>query len=251
MCSPPLVSRHLCCICLRCFKSSKGIKVSELGAGSGWNAALLGDLVGPSGSVSSVEIIPEMAQHAQKTIAALAISNVNIVEGDGAEGNVDDAPYDRIIFTAGTYDVPQALYQQLKEGGLMLCVLKNPGGGDILFILRKKGDHLESMRSMLCGFVQMTGKHRIESLNPILLDSLSAWHDLKDHEVLRVPYWWGGKGQADFGWRTLGVPSFLSITEPNFCVFKLPPGENTLLDRASLAYLTQKANQSYWLRMIS
>src|SRR5215217_260438 len=84
-----------------------GQNVFELGAGSGWNAALMGHLVGPDGNVYSLELIPE------------------------------GAPYERVIFTAGTYDLPRPFFEQMAEGGLMLVVIKNEGGGDTLFLLRK------------------------------------------------------------------------------------------------------------------
>jgi protein-L-isoaspartate(D-aspartate) O-methyltransferase len=94
-----------------------GDKVFELGAGSGWNAALMGYLVGPEGQVVSLEIIPELAQSAAQTIESLGISNVRIVAGDGAEGYEGSAPYDRAIFTAGAFDLPHYFYEQLREEG--------------------------------------------------------------------------------------------------------------------------------------
>ena len=78
-----------------------GHKVFELGAGSGWNAALIGHLVGPEGHVYSLEIIHEVAQTAAATIEQLGIKNVSIIKADGGEGYAKEAPYDRAIFTAG------------------------------------------------------------------------------------------------------------------------------------------------------
>lgn len=87
-----------------------GHKVSELGAGSGWNAALMGHLVGLEGHVTSLEIIPELAQKAAETIDSLGIANVHIVAGDGAEGYQNGAPYDRAFFAAGAFDLPHYFY---------------------------------------------------------------------------------------------------------------------------------------------
>jgi len=136
-----------------------GHRVFELGAGSGWNAALMGHLVAPEGSVYSLEIIPEVAQRAGATMKELGITNVNVIEGDGGEGYAEGAPYDRAIFTAGAYDLPHPFFEQIKEGGLFLVVIKSEGGGDTLVLLRKEHDHFESIDSVPCGFVQMRGKY--------------------------------------------------------------------------------------------
>jgi protein-L-isoaspartate(D-aspartate) O-methyltransferase len=203
-----------------------GQKVFELGAGSGWNAALMGQLVGPEGCVYSLELIPEMAQRAAATIDTLGIKNVNVIKGDGGDGYTAGAPYDRAIFTAGAYDLPHPFFEQLREGGLFLVVIKNEGGGDTLFLLRKEPEYFESIDSMPCGFVQMRGKYQLESLKPIQLETLPEWAELRDKPVNKRPFWWGGKGKQDFPWRTLGIRSFLGITEPSFRAFKTESSEH-------------------------
>jgi len=197
-----------------------GQQVFELGAGTGWNAALIGHLVGPEGHVYSLEIIPEVATMAAATIAAREIPNVHIIAADGGDGYVAGAPYDRAIFTAGTYDLPHHFYAQMKDGGLLLVVIKNEGGADNLFLLRKTGNHFESLESMLCGFVQLRGKYQLTSLDPITVETLSEWTELQNKKGDRIPFWWGGKGREGFMWRTLGIRSFLGITEPSFRAFK-------------------------------
>jgi len=199
---------------------SPGHKVFELGAGSGWNAALMARLVGPEGHVYSLEIISEVAKAAAATIETMGIRNVDIIAADGGEGYVAAAPYDRAIFTAGTYDLPRPFYGQMAEGGLLLAVIKNQGGGDNLFLLRRTTDHFASLESMPCGFVQLRGKYSIESLEPITVEALPEWSELRHQEVSRTPFWWGGKGKDGVVWRTLGIRSFLSITEPFFHAFK-------------------------------
>ena len=197
-----------------------GQRVFELGAGSGWNAALMGHLVGSKGHVYSLEIIPEMATMAARTVETLGIKNVHIVAADGGEGHAEGAPYDRAIFTAGTYDLPHHFYEQVKEGGLLLVVIKNEGGGATLFLLCKKENHFESLESLPCGFVQLRGKYQIDSLEPITLETLPEWTKLQHQESARMRFWWGGKEVDELMWRTLGIRSFLSITEPSFRVFK-------------------------------
>jgi len=197
-----------------------GQTIFELGAGSGWSASLLGRLVGPEGHVYSLEILPEIAQRAAATVQALGVQNVSIVEADGGQGYAAGAPYDRAIFAAGTYDLPQYFYEQVKDGGFLLVVIKNEGGGDCLFLMKKINGHFESIESMQCAFVQMTGRYRMDSLEPICLERLPEWRELKSKELARTDFWWGGKGKESFVWRTWGIRSFLGITEPLFQVFK-------------------------------
>lgn len=196
-------------------------RVFELGTGSGWNAALIGQLVGPGGHVQSVEIIPEVARRASSTLRSLGISNVRVVEGDGAAGYPDAAPYDRAIFTAGTFDLPRHFYEQIRVEGLLLVVIKTPGGGDNLVLLRKAGDHFESVESMICGFVQLHGSYEFKDLEPALVEkAVPEWNELRSHEISRRRFWWGSKGKAFFVWATLGIRSFLGIVEPTFRAFK-------------------------------
>jgi protein-L-isoaspartate(D-aspartate) O-methyltransferase len=198
-----------------------GQTVLELGTGSGWNAALIAQLVGPTGRVHSLEIIPEVAQRAADTIAELGITNVQAIAADGGDGYAAGAPYDRITFTAGTYDLPRPFYDQIKSAGLLLVVIKNAGGGDNLFLLRKTDDHFESAYSIPCGFVQLSGKYKVDSLDPIAVEALPEWGELQHRETARRPFWWGGKGRDWFTWQTAGIRSFLGVTEPLFQAFKI------------------------------
>jgi protein-L-isoaspartate(D-aspartate) O-methyltransferase len=197
-----------------------GQKVFELGAGSGWNAALMGHLVGPEGHVYSLEILPEAAGTAWATIKQLGINNVSIIEADGGEGYSKEAPYDRAIFTAGTYDLPHHFFEQIVDGGLLLVIIKNEGGGDNLFLMCKKNDHFESVEAMNCGFVQMTGKYRVTDLDPVVLETLPEWPALREQEKAKRKFWWGAKGSNWWDIKTLGIRSFLAITEPLFKTFK-------------------------------
>ena len=213
---PSLVLRMLDLLQLKA-----GDRVFELGAGSGWNAALMGRLVGPEGKVVSLEIIPELALSARENIVSLGITNVDIVCGDGAKGYQDSAPYDRAIFTAGTFDLPYYFYEQLREEGLLLVVIKTEGGGDNLFLLRKMGDHFESLWSGPCGFVQLRGAYRFKDLEPKTLEEIiPGWSELQSKEIDKRRFWWGSKGRESLLWTTLGIRSFLGITEPAFRAFK-------------------------------
>lgn len=158
-----------------------------------------------------------MARRAAEVVRASGVENVDVIEGDGGDGHAPGAPYDRAVFTAGAYDLPRSFYRQIKDGGLLLVVVKSGGGSDNLFLLRRAGDHFESLE---CSFVPMVGRHRFGEFEPICLEATPEWRELSSQESGRMRYWWGGKGRATFVWRTWGVRSFLGVTEPWFRSFK-------------------------------
>lgn len=99
-------------------KLTKQDKVLEIGTGSGYQAAVLGEL---AGEVYSIEIIPSLAKNSAKLLKALGYSNVHVKEGDGYKGWPEQAPFDAIIVTAAPPEIPQALIEQLKNpGGRMI-----------------------------------------------------------------------------------------------------------------------------------
>jgi len=192
-----------------------GHSVFELGTASGWNAALMAHVVGPTGSVTSVEILPELAESAAQLMRELGRDNVRVIHGDGGDGFAAAAPYDRAIFTAGTHDLPRAFYDQLKDGGLLLVVLKLKGGGDTLFLLRKVGDHFESIEASPCGFVPLTGKYALDGMDPIAIADVPEWSSLTRSVSQRRRFWWGLGGiPSAFQGKTFGFRGFLGIVEP-------------------------------------
>jgi len=111
----------------------KGEKVLEIGTGSGYQAAVLAEMVD---QVYSVEIVRELAQRAREILTDLDYDNVHIRTGDGYKGWAENGPYDAIIVTASPTDVPPPLKEQLAEGGRMVI----PVGGPVfqkLVLLRK------------------------------------------------------------------------------------------------------------------
>jgi len=142
------------------------------------------------------------------------------VSADGGEGYPAGAPYDRATFTAGAYDLPRPFYAQIAANGLLLVVIKNEGGGDNLFVLQSRADHFASLEATPCGFVQLRGRYQIDTLGAVPLETLPEWPVLQHQEISRTRFWWGGKGKEGVVWRTLGIRSFLGITEPSFRAFK-------------------------------
>lgn len=130
-------------------------KVLEIGTGSGYQAAVLGEL---AGEVYTIEIVEPLAARATATLAELGYRNVHVRAGNGYAGWPEEAPFDRIIVTAAPDEVPQTLVDQLKVGGLMAV----PVGTVIqdLQIMRKTDGGMKVLQTLPVRFVPMTGKDR-------------------------------------------------------------------------------------------
>jgi protein-L-isoaspartate(D-aspartate) O-methyltransferase len=128
-------------------------RVLEIGTGSGYQAAVLGEL---TADVYTIEIVPELADRARATLTTLGYRNIHVRTGNGYLGWPEYAPYDRIIVTAAPAEVPAALILQLKMGGVMAI----PVGTVIqeLRILRRTPSGLETLSTLPVRFVPMTGK---------------------------------------------------------------------------------------------
>jgi protein-L-isoaspartate(D-aspartate) O-methyltransferase len=125
--------------------------VMEVGAGSGYQAAVLSKL---ANKVVAIEIIPELVVNARRVLDSLGIDNVEIICADGRKGWPEGAPYDGIVVAAAAEEVPPALTEQLKEGGRLVIPL---GGrwGQSLQISRKRGGALETEELCRCIFVPL------------------------------------------------------------------------------------------------
>lgn len=130
-----------------------GHRVLEIGAGTGYNAALLSTLVGGSGSVVSVELQADLAAAAGETLAAGGYP-AQVVHGDGRDGWPAAAPYDRITLTASTGAVHRSWFEQLAPGGLLQLPLHLQGPDlQAVVTFRKEGDHLRSVDVTEGGFM--------------------------------------------------------------------------------------------------
>ncbi len=98
----------------------EGNKVFEVGAGSGYQSAIIAEIVGPKGKVITTEVIPELVQFSRKNLKRAGITNVDVYEADGSRGFEKEAPYDRIIMTAAAKEFPKPLVDQLKVGGIIV-----------------------------------------------------------------------------------------------------------------------------------
>jgi protein-L-isoaspartate(D-aspartate) O-methyltransferase len=129
-------------------------RVLEIGTGSGYQTAILSRL---AARVVSIERHAALAERAKAALDALAMTNVEIHVGDGTEGWPPDAPYDRILVTAGAPAVPESLRQQLADDG-RLVIPVGPSGFQHLMILDRHGDRIDQRQGDACVFVPLIGR---------------------------------------------------------------------------------------------
>jgi protein-L-isoaspartate(D-aspartate) O-methyltransferase len=135
-----------------------GQRVLEIGTGTGYNAALMSRLVGPDGSVVTVDIDPDLAERARVNLVAAGYPDVVVICGDGGFGAREFAPYDRIIVTAGASDLAPEWLAQLGPGGRIVLPL-GLRGIQLCLALERSGDSAWRSRSVpgRCGFIRMAG----------------------------------------------------------------------------------------------
>jgi len=132
-----------------------GDKVLEVGTGSGYQASILAEI---TKDVYSIEIIPILAIKARKTLDTLGYLSVKTKAGDGYFGWQEFAPYDAIIVTAASDNIPQPLLQQLRNGGRMVIPVGPPGTVQTLWLIVKKDDTLQMNNVTLVQFVPLVRK---------------------------------------------------------------------------------------------
>jgi protein-L-isoaspartate(D-aspartate) O-methyltransferase len=134
-----------------------GQRVLEIGTGTGYNAALMSHLVGPEGSVVTVDIDPDLADRARAHLIAAGYPGVTVLCGDGGFGAPEFAPYDRIIVTAGASDLAPEWLAQVAPGGRIALPLALRGI-QLCIALERSGDLFwRSLASCRCGFIRMAG----------------------------------------------------------------------------------------------
>jgi protein-L-isoaspartate(D-aspartate) O-methyltransferase len=122
--SQPLVVAFM----LELLKPQKGDKVLDVGCGSGWTTALIAYLVQPQGKVIGIDIIKELVMFAQKNIEKYQLLNkgiVQLIHGDGKLGFKKEAPYDKILVSASSSQIPTELLNQLKTNGRLVIPIKD------------------------------------------------------------------------------------------------------------------------------
>ncbi len=132
-------------------------RVLEVGSGSGYQVAVLAQLVE---AVYGMEIVPELAERSARVLRELGYLNATIRSGDGYQGWLEHAPFDGILVAAAGSDVPLALKQQLRVGGKLVLPVESVTGWQSLDVIERLGEDSFKTRHILpVRFVPLTGRH--------------------------------------------------------------------------------------------
>jgi protein-L-isoaspartate(D-aspartate) O-methyltransferase len=176
-----LSAAHLQAVMLEQAEVEPGMRVCEIGSG-GYNAALLAELVGDSGHVTTVDIDKEIVDRARTCLNQAGYDRVNVVLADAEEGVPEAAPFDRIIVTAGSWDIPPAWIDQLTDGGRLVVPLRLKGVTRWIAFDRD-GSGLVSRSYGLCAFVPFQGAGSHTERNVTIGDGIVL---RLDDEALKV-----------------------------------------------------------------
>lgn len=133
-------------------KPAKWKKVLEIGTGSGYQAAVLAEIVD---TVYTIEIIPELARQATARLAKMGYKNIITKQGDGYKGWKEHAPFDIIMVTAADDHIPQPLIDQLAENGRLVMPIGSPSSAQQLVLATKKGGKVEKKKLAMVRFVPL------------------------------------------------------------------------------------------------
>ena len=204
-----------------------GQRVLEIGAGTGYNAALLAHIVGDSGHVVTVDLDNDLVESARRNLSIAGFGGVEVIHGDGAHGHEEGAPYDRIILTTAAWDIAPAWHEQLGAEGWLLMPLAIRSIYQKIVLFERVADHLASKSLSECGFMMMRGAFagptRTSSIGPeqglyLVVDDADAIDQDVAYELLMGPSTdisskvWVTRGEV---WA--GLSLWLAIREPSFC----------------------------------
>ena len=139
---------------LELLQPQKGEKILDIGSGSGWTTVLLANIIGPKGKVFGVEIIPDLVTFGQQNLAKYAYPQAQILQAGKKLGLPRQAPFDKILVSAASNNLPKELVTQLKIGGAMVI----PIGHSIFKITKKSKTKLETQEFPGFAFVPLIKK---------------------------------------------------------------------------------------------
>jgi protein-L-isoaspartate(D-aspartate) O-methyltransferase len=140
---------------LELLDAAAGDRVLEVGTGSGYNAALLAEIVGPNGSVTTIDLDGELVDRARALLCDCGYANIDVVAADGVREVVERERYDRIIVTARTDDVADAWWQGLQQGARLVVPLRLEGVGEYAVGFVRRGSRLISVGAHPCAFIAL------------------------------------------------------------------------------------------------
>jgi protein-L-isoaspartate(D-aspartate) O-methyltransferase len=142
---------------------SEGLKVLEVGAGTGYNAALLAQVIGDQRLVITVDVLEDVVDQTRRLLADAGYPRIQVLLRDGFEGVPEQAPFDRIVATVGCSDLSPHWAEQLAGDGAMLVPLQHASGHPLL-LARKDGNALRGRMVLRTGFIPVRGPLHIEDL---------------------------------------------------------------------------------------
>ncbi|MFQ6033812.1 MAG: methyltransferase domain-containing protein [Candidatus Bipolaricaulia bacterium] len=148
---------------LELLELGRGMNVLEIGAGTGYNAALMQEIVGDGGHITAIDIQEEVVEQTRRLLEAAGYDKIEIIAKDGAFGHPENAPYDRIVATVGCPDISFRWAEQLADGGFMLIPLQHGGEGfDPLVQIWKEDGKLIGRFVGWSGFMSIRGELEVE-----------------------------------------------------------------------------------------
>ncbi len=150
---------------LQALELEEGDTVFEVGAGVGYQASLIAKIIGPTGKLVTVDVIPELAYLSRKNLYELNLPNAQAIEADGSEGYAPEAPYDRVIITAACPTIPKPIIEQMKENAVVVAPV-----GDLHSQTMVKG-------------VKLNGKIELEFLGPFVFVPMKGKYGFKEAEM--------------------------------------------------------------------
>jgi protein-L-isoaspartate(D-aspartate) O-methyltransferase len=217
-----------------------GHRVLEIGAGTGYNAALLSWIVGPTGAVTAVDIDEELVDRAAVHLASAGVDGVDLVVADGALGHAPGAPYDRIVLTVGSDDVRPEWVAQLAPGGRLLLPLAVHGSQLSTALDLGIDGVLRSASVRSCAFIRLRGEGASTEVN-LLLEAvglvLQTTEGAPDPDTAAVTTALGWPGPLVPAAVSLGVADvwdgfglWLALTEPGSCRLLVTGSDTELPD---------------------